>query len=803
MLKHYLKFSFRNIQKNKALAALNILGLTLGLSACLFILHYVQFEESFDQFHQNTDRIYRLRYERTSNEGTTVQFASCCPAAGPLVRERYPEVEKVGRMLRYRASVSFEEVYFYEDRMYFAETDFLEILPFDFVAGDPLTGISEPNTAFISQSTAHRYFGESDPMGKIFSVDKKTDYKVAGVFEDIPANSHLKFDILLSYKNLVSLYGEDFEKSWGHTGVFTYVQLKPNQDLKALEAKLVELPKAECAWLEEYKMSIDLKMQPLTDIHLNSHYMQEYEANGDKQAVTFLTIIAFFVIVIAWGNYANLATSRSLNRSKEIGLRKTVGASRKQLALQFLVETVIINLFAVACTLLLVEVFQPLFNNFVGMPLTQSVWGSKWIWHSILGLFVVGALVSGFYPMVVLSSFRPAAVLKSYVSTAAKGVNTRKVLVVFQFMMALILLVCTFTIYDQILFMRSQPLGFNMEQTLVFKSPRVRPENQEEKFKNFKGSLLQDPNITGACHVTEVPGRQILWDAGAIHKAGEDDSKGQNYQIVAVDYGFVDMFGLEIVAGRNFDKAFSTDKQGLMLNETAVKWMGFSTAGESVGQQVDYWGEIFTIVGVLKDYHQQSLKQAFEPHIYRFMPTGRDIRGQFAVKVGTQNVRETIQFVNSRYDEYFPGNPFEYFFLDEYFDQQYKADVLFARVFGLFSGMAIFVTCLGILGLSAFNVARRKKEIGVRKVLGASVGRIFYLVTNEYIKWVVLSSLISWPISWFIMNRWLHNFAHHIEIGWWVFALAGAVALVVALLTVSWQATRAAMANPVDSLRYE
>ncbi|MCP5104535.1 MAG: ABC transporter permease, partial [bacterium] len=617
MFVNYLKTAFRNLIKTKSFSLVNLLGLTVGMTACLLILHYVSFEKSYDTFHEDSERIYRLRYERTTSEGKTVKFASCAPPVAPLVAARYPEVEKIARLFNYRAVVSFGERKFKEERMYFAEPDFFDILKFKFISGDPLNGIREANTAFISESTARKYFGDQDPMGKTFSVNKREDYRVAGVFEDIPPNSHLKFDVMLSFKNLLTFFGKEVMEAWGHTGLYTYLRLKPQTDAHAFENKLTELVEAEAGGLQKaYKMIIRLKMQPLRDIHLTSHYLQEYESNGDRDSVNFLFIIALFIMVMAWVNYVNLSTARSLTRAREVGLRKVVGASRGHLALQFFFEIILVNLAAVLASVVLMNLSLPVFTQITGTPLSYSAWESGWLWIALPVMLLAGLFLSGLYPVAVLSSFRPAAVLKGKLGHSAGGINLRKILVVFQFIMALVLITGTLAVYRQLSFMKSGGLGFDMEHTLVVKAPRIRDKAFNEKCTTFKEEMVTHSDIKKISMVTEVPGRQIHWDNGAIRRAGESASKGKNYMIVGIDYDFVDVFGLQLAAGRNFSREFPGDKDALILNETGVKWMGFADAESAVGKQVDYWRKIYTIVGVLKDYHQESLKAAYEPQIF-------------------------------------------------------------------------------------------------------------------------------------------------------------------------------------------
>lgn len=804
MLKNYLKTAYRNIKKTRLYSFINVLGLAIGMTACLLILHYVYFEKSFDRFHDKSERIYRLRYERTDEQGQSVRFASCCPPAADRIRGSYPEVEKIGRLFRFRAVVSHEDIKFLEERMYFAEADVFEILKFKFLSGDPLKGLKKPNNAFISMATAKKYFAGLDPVGKTFSVDKKTDYQVVGVFQDIPPNSHLKFDILLPWENLVSQFGPEYTEAWGHTGSYTYILAKPGIDPQAFERKLQDLVKAQCPWLKEYKMTMGLIMQPLNDIHLTSHYMQEYEVNGSLDTINFLYIIAFFIMIMAWVNYINLSTARSLTRAREVGLRKVVGASRKQLMIQFFIETMIINLIAILLALGFVKLSLPFFSRITGTPMEFSIWSQGWLGPALIIMLIVGVFLSGLYPVLALTSFKPVKVLKGKLGHSARGINLRKMLVVFQFAMALALMIATITVFKQISFMRNRDLGFDIDHIMVVKAPRVRQGGSyKEKFQTLKDNLTKQSGISHFSSVSEVPGRQIYWDNGAIRRAGEDKSKGKNYQIVGIDYDFARLFNLKFVAGRNFSKEFPSDEDALIFNETAVKWMGFDSPEEAINQQVDYWGKIYTIVGVLKDYHQQSPKEAFEPHIFRLMPYGRGIRGVFALKVNARGIGETVDFVRKQYESFFPGNPFDYFFLDDYFNQQYKSDEILGRVFTLFSSLAILITAMGILGLSAYSAAQRNKEIAVRKVLGASITGILHLIMKDFMVLLSIAFLLILPFMFFGLNHWLESFAFRTGLNVIVFIIPFLFVAAVTGVTVTSMTIKTASANPAETLKYE
>ncbi|NVO01649.1 MAG: ABC transporter permease [Bacteroidetes bacterium] len=802
MYKNYFKVIIRNLIKHKLFSIINILGLTIGMTACLLILFYVNFEKSYDKFHKNNQQVYRLRYERTDQKGDAVKFASCCPPAGLRIRNQFPEVEKVARIFRATGTITNGEKKFIEEKMFFAESEFLQILRFKFVSGNPNSGINEINSAFISQSIAKKYFGTENPMGKTFKMDNKVEYKVTGIFEDIPLNSHIKFDILLSYKNLLKNFGPEVEQSWGDTGWFTYILFKSGADPYAFEKKLAAIMDKEInPELKPLNLRMDLKVQAMNDIHLNSHFMQEFEVNSDKKTVNILFIIALFIIIIAWVNYINLSTARSLTRAKEVGLRKVVGANRSQLMFQFLLETIVINLIAVLFSVLLFELLLPVFCDLTGTSPTYFSWSHLWFWQTISIMLFAGIILSGFYPILVMSSYKPIAVLKGKLGNSTKGISLRKALVVFQFIMSLVLITATITVFRQISFMKKQNLGISIDKVIAIRTPRIKDSMFGNKIQTFKNEILSKTKVDKFCVLTEVPGRQILWDAGGIHRVGSAENK--NYQIVGIDYDFANVFDVKFVSGRNFSRDFKTDTASLILNETAVKWMGFKDSESAIGQKVSYWEEIFTIVGVMKNYHQQSLKQDFEPHIYRLMTKGRGSRGFFALKLNSQNIETTIATVQSLYNEYFPGNPFDYFFVDEYYNQQYKSDEQFGTIFGIFSFLAIFITCLGILGLASFMITQRTKEISVRKVLGANVSGLLFLIAKEFLLLIVISFIIAIPISYYFLNIWLNSFANRIDLSIGLFIFPLFIALFLTGITISILVLNAAKQNPIDNLRYE
>ncbi len=805
MIRNFLMVAFRNLWKNKLFSSINILGLTIGMTACLLILIYVQFEQSYDSFHKRSDEIFRLRYERVSETGEAVRFASCCPPAAPRMRDQFPEVEIVARCFSRRATFTSDDKHkFIEDNNFFVEQEYFDIFDFEFIAGDSKNGIREANNCYISESTAYKYFGDENPIGKTLSRDNQLHFKVAGVFKNFPNNTHMQIDIALSYPNIWDIYGRDIENSWGDSGFYTFFILQPNTNMENFKKKLADLVETE--WgeaLRYYKLTCELIPQKLTDIHLESHFQQELKVNGDKQTVNFLFIIAIFIIVIAWVNYINLSTARSLTRAREVGLRKVVGAARTQLMGQFFIETLLLNFIALILAVGFLELSRPLFSQITGVPLNYLIFDQSWFWISLSVLFIIGVFLSGLYPVIVLSSYKPISALKGKLGNSAKGINLRKALVIFQVIMALILITSTFAVFKQISFMQDQSLGIKIENIVAVRAPRIRDnESIRTRMASFKEELIKNSNISKASVVTEIPGRQIYWDAGGIMPAGTEDSK--NYQIVGIDYDFMDLFDVELVAGRNFSKDFVTDeKQALIFNETAVRWMGFKDAETAIGQRINYWGNIYNIVGVFKDYHQQSPKQDFEQHIYRYLPTGRDVRGMITIKIHEQKINETLDYIQKSYSEFFPGNPFEFVFAEEYYEQQYKTDKMFGTVFGIFAILAIFITAMGILGLTSFMIEQRTREISIRNVMGASLSRILILFGKEFLYLILISFVIAAPLSYWGLSYWLESFSNRMSLSIAIFVLPLVITLFVAGATISFLVYYATQKNPVDTLKYE
>ncbi|MCU0379519.1 MAG: ABC transporter permease [Bacteroidales bacterium] len=798
---YYLRIAYRNIVSGKLFSLINIMGLAVGITAFLLIATYVQYEKSYDTFHKNSDRIYRLRYERSSAEGESVKFASCCPPAAIRIRELYPEVETIARLFRYRATVIFGERKFYEERMYFAEPQIFQIFDIEMITGDPVAGIRDANCAFISESYAVKYFGSDDPLGKTITVDKEMSFVITGVFRDMPHNSHIEIDIMLSWPNLLTHYGPDIELSWGDTGFFTYFILKESVSPAEFEEKLKSLVESDFGEvLRFYKLTLDLKVQPLAEIHLNSAYMQEIKVNGSNDTVVFLSVIALFILIIAWVNYINITTARSLTRATEVGLSKAAGAARRQLAGQFFIETIMINAAAFLLAILMMALLLPLFCNLTRIPSDYVIWNQAWFWITAGILFISSIIMSGAYPVFVLTSFSTSEVLRGKYIHSKSGIIVRKALVVFQIAMAISLITCTILVFRQVRYMKNIDKGIDITDVLAVRAPRVRDAAFGSKLLTFKEELMKNQVITRFGVGTEVPGRQILWDAGGIFRVGSDQSK--NYQIVGIDYDYLDLLKANIIAGRNFDRSFS-DSSSLILNEKAVKWMGFESPLEAVGQKVNYWDKIYTIAGVVQDYRQQSPREAFEPHIFRFMPHGRDVRGFFMMKIIPSSEERVLKVVEEKFSQFFPDNPFDYFFLEDYYNQQYSNERLLGSVFGAFAILSIIITCLGIFGLTSFLMLQKTKEISMRKVLGSSVTGIILLFSREFIRITIISFIIAVPVCYYWLTGWLNTFESKMDLSVFSFIFPFFVTLALTLITIGMIVAKTASVNPAENLRSE
>lgn len=807
MFKNYFKTAWRNIKRHKAYSAINIFGLAIGIAACLLIIQYVSYELGYEDFQVNKDRIYRVEQDRYDNGKLSTQWAAGAYGVGNNFKAAIPEIDDYVKVIgngRVTADVGNQPLKI--EKVFFTNPSFFSIFTYPIIAGNKNDLLKEPYTAALSETTAKKIFGSTNVVGKILQLNKKDNYTINAVYKDAPANTQLKPDLLLSYETFKKLTtdsaGNGPENAWEWDGCLTYLLLHKGADPAVVEKKFIPVVKKFTDEdMKKYNAGVVYHLQPLTDIHLYSHYMLEPGENGDGKTVYLLLGIAFFIVVIAWVNYINLATARAITRAREVGVRKAVGSQRGQLVIQFLSESAVLNGFALLIAIAIVVVAIPGFNTLSGQQLSFSLLSQTNFWISLIALFLIGVFLSGLYPAFVLSGFNPIEVLKGKLGTTKQGSLLRKSLVVFQFTASLFLLMGTITVYQQIQFMRKQSLGLNINQTLIIPPPIVGIDSTFlQKMTAFKQELQQKASVQNITVSTSIPGEPVGWNAGGIKLVGQDESKSKQYRVIGVDYDYLKTYGLKIIAGRPFDKAFGSDKHSVIFNEKGIQQLGFDKPQDAIGKKIDFWGDQYIIEGVTENFHQQSLREAYEPLILRLIP---DVNGSISIKTSATNATQNISAAKTEWNKFFPGNTFEYFFLDDHFDEQYKSDQRFGQVFGLFTSLAILVACLGLFGLASFTTLQRTKEIGIRKVLGASVINILNLLYREFALLLIIAFLIATPIAWITTSKWLQGYAFRISLQWMFFVIPFFIITCIAFITVSYQSVRAAITNPVKSLRTE
>lgn len=800
---------------------LNILGLAIGMAVFLLIAQYVRFERSYENFIPDKENIYRVKLESYNNNELLTASAENYPGVGPSLKNELPEVLAYARLynMGYKNNliITYKEakpdpVAFKHRGFLYADSAFLTMMDYEMVKGDPVTALAEPLNAVISEKYARMYFKDEDPIGKILTLQDddfvNEQAKVTGVFKDLPSNTHLKFDILFSYKTIL-LRGEwaqrRYESGWGRKDMYTYVQLRPGTDPKTVEAKLP-------AMVNKYKPELAgtlrrdiLNLQPLKDIHLHSDLAEEPETNGNGRIVLFMSIIGIFVLIIAWINYVNLSTARALERAREVGIRKVIGAFKRQLITQFLVEASLVNLFSIIIAWGLAALSLSYFNTISGLKLSIVFLFQPWFLGLLFILWIAGTILSGLYPALVLSSFKPVTVLKGRLKNSLQGILLRKGLVTVQFIASIILIAGTLIVYRQLKFMMNGDLGMNIDQVLIIDRPGII-DSSSAKFNAaidlFRNELKKSPSIEATTFSLTVPGKLREFKVVA-KRHGSETNDSTVVRINSMDYNFLDVYKIKLLAGRNFSTEYTNDPDtSVIITESATKLLGFKTPDNAIGKNLSItqfgWSPVIT--GVVNDYHQVSLKKTMDPTMFYCDPYRGEI---YSVRIRTDNLQQTLNHIKQSWSTAFPGNPFSYYFLDEYFNRQYENEKKFGKLFTSFAVLAIIIGCLGLFGLAAYTASQRIKEIGIRKVLGASVMDITTMLSKDFLKLVGIAVIIATPVTWIAMNKWLEDFAYRTNITWWIFALAGILTLLVAIFTVSFQAIKAAVSNPVNSLRTE
>lgn len=801
MLRNYLIATIRNLSKNKFYATVNIFGLAIGMAAGFMILQYVYHELTYDQFITNKENIYRVQTNRYNQGELSTQWGAGAAGAGNLMHRDFPEVTEFVNLTRSRAQISYDEKYFELTHPYYAGVNFFDFFSLPLLRGVDSTALKEPMTVVLSESLAKKIFGDEDPMGKIIIQNDATDFKVTGIFKDLPERSHMKFDLLYSFESFVTFTSEESKTGWNWDGFLNYVKLHPEANPKQLEEKfdpwLTELNGEE----DQQNFRIELLLQPLTKIHLTSNYRGEIKATGDEKTTYFLLIIGLFVLFIAWINYVNLTTARALSRAREVGIRKVLGSHRAQLIGQFLFESLFLNIVSFAIATLVIFLVFPSFNAFVGKSVSYTWPDAPMFWLGLGGVFILGLILSGFYPAFVLSNFKPIAVLKGKFASSSSGNNLRKGLVTFQFLASVVLITGTFVVYKQMNYLQSQDLGVSIDQTMIIQTPVYSSDSvMAIKDSYFRNLMESNPSVQGFTSSSAVPGRTPNWNAGGIRLLSQDESLSNQYRVLGANANFLDFYGLEVVEGRGFDESFGQEEYNVLFNEAAIQQIGFSDPAEAINQKINFWGDTMNIVGVVKNYRQESPKQAYDPLIFRYFSSAS---GFYSVKISSGNMRQAVDDIQTNWETAFGNKIFDFFFLDDYYNEQYQAELKFGSIFGLFALLAILVACLGLFGLASYITSLRSKEVGVRKVLGASLQQLLTLLTWDFVKLVAISIVIAAPLSWWLMKNWLESFENRIQLGVGVFLIPAITIVVIAVSTVAFHTVKTARLNPADTLHDE
>ncbi|MBZ9731140.1 ABC transporter permease [Salegentibacter sp. JZCK2] len=808
MIKNHFKIAWRNMMRHKGFSFLNIAGLALGFTACFLIALFIWDEHQFDKFLPEGERVYRV-YNHFSDSNRDEMNAPTFPMIATTLKQDFPEVEQTARILMLPEGKELFETdgkKMYVDRGFFVDSTFFEVFPLELKYGSRDGALDEPASIVISEEMAEQFFGNENPVGKEIIMNQ-TPLTVKAVIKKNP-KFHLQINSLLPL-SLAGIPAERME-SWGWMQFYNYLKLKEGADAGALEAKFQPLVHQKTQEFSDGREATHkVYLQPLHKIHLySSNFVYDNAKRGNITYLRALTFIAIFILLIACFNFINLATAKSLQRAKEVGVRKSIGANRKQLIFQFIGETVFLTLISIVLSLILTLILLPWLNEFTGKEIEYSIFTDPLLLLSFLGITLTVGILAGIYPALVLSNFKPVKVLKGSVlgdHEPGKIPFLRHGLVVIQFTLSVLLIISAIVVYNQVNYLHNKDLGFNKDQIMFFP---LRGANMQANKESFKMQLEQLPGVSSVSIGYGFPGDAVAGDGIKVHRNGLVEEQGATQ--LMVDFDYIETLGIEMVAGRPFSEEMGTDKdKAFIINETAVKNLGYGTPENALGQKLSWniWNNVNQdsikegqIIGVVKDFNYKSLYEKVETTVLQIFPPAAS---KVAVKMESTNIGNTIDKVEGVWNTFSPDYPLEYRFLDDSFEKMYLAEDKLKSLLGIFTGLAIFVGCLGLFGLAAFSAERRKREIGIRKVLGASVENIVVLMSKDFVKLVIISLVIASPIAWYFMNGWLQDFAYRINIGWYVFAVAGVTAIGIALLTVGFHAVKAAMGNPVENIRTE
>ncbi|HTB26395.1 MAG TPA: ABC transporter permease [Puia sp.] len=809
MIRSYFKIAFRNLMKYRFTSFINLFGLAIGLTCCMLILAFILNELSYDKYNKNANRIYRVTRSFNNQDGSiSLNLSTIAPAFGPYLTNDFPEIEKMTRMLKNGiTSFKYKENLFNENNIYFADDNLFDVFTLKVKEGNPKTALSDPFTVMLSEDMAKRYFGNEDPMNKTIRAYNQFNLKVTGVYKDFPTNSHLHPDALVSFTTLndTSVYGaENLRTSWGNNSFFNFLLLPENYQVKNMIGRFPEFVDKHMDHKDYNGQNpskfTKLGLQKLTDIHLRSNMDYEAEPNGDINRVYIFSLIALFILLIACINYMNLSTARSALRAREIGIRKVIGARKKELIFQFLSESVMLCWLATIIAFFLTSLAIPWLNKISGQQISyQDLLKWKIAVPLLLTPFILG-IVSGIYPALFMSSFQPVKTLKGLFKTGGNSISLRKVLVVAQFAISIVLIISTAIVFQQLHYIQNKSLGFEKEHQVIL----PYGNDVDKQYDVFRNTLLHNTAFKEMGRSSRIPTGRLLDAQGAFTLVGDSlRPVNTDIKMVNVDYDFIPVYNIKVVAGRNFSREFATDTASFVLNESSINVLGWKNPKDAVGKDFKYGGQKGHIIGVIADFNFESMHQKIVPIVLTMNPPSQQYYNNITIRIAGNNIPSTLAYLEKTWKTMLPETPFQFSFLNENFDKLYESEQKQATLYIFFACIAIFIACLGLFGLSSFAITQRIKEIGVRKVLGANVGRIVTLLSKDFLKLVVIAAILAFPIAWYAMNSWLKDFAFRVSIEWWVFILAGMLASFIALLTVSVHAVKAANANPVNSLRSE
>ncbi|GGG34870.1 ABC transporter permease [Bizionia arctica] len=793
MFKNYLKIAFRNLWKHKGYSAINIGGLAVGMTAGFLLLMYIGYEMSYESFHANKERLYRVVtdiHTPSDNYKTPVVDWNILSE----LTSEFPEIENYTRLHDTEFDVSIDGNNYHENKVLGVDESFFQIFDYELLQGNPTEALKKPFSLVLSETVAKKYFGNENALGKTLKImDGSTVANVTGVMRDNPKNTQINSDILISISTYTEVLDPDLKESWGNFDNRGFVLLNENVNPKMLETKIASYnERVHGKVMKETELNLTYFLEPIEDLYLYS----ERGSSAQIGNVYIFLIVAFFILLIAAINFINLTTARSVERAKEVGIRKVLGAQKKQLSIQFLSESTIICLFSFLIAIALTWLALPYFNTLAGKVIAISIWDNPIYPISLFGIALVIAFLAGSYPAMVLSSFKPIQVLKGNFSNSSSGTKLRKGLVIIQFTISIVMIVSTIIVYNQINYMRSQDLGFDMNQVLIIETDGSKQQ------KIIIDDLTNIPNIISISTASTVPGgggNNSSALSKIVNKQGNEQTL--NIERYRIDDDYINQFDLKLLAGRNFSRDLASDSlESMIINEKVLGLLGYSNPEEVIGKGFEQWGRNGHIIGVVKDFHMSSLKEEILPLSMVYNSFGNSL---INLKIAGNDVNSTLAIIEKSFKKSYPNKTFEYHFVNDLFNEQYKSEKRFGTLFLNFALLAIFISCLGLLGLASYSTLQRRREIGIRKVLGASSMGIVNLLSKDFLKLVLISIFIATPISWFIMNKWLQDFAYRMNMSWWIFAVSGGLALSIAFLTVSFQAIKAATSNPVKSLKTE